>query len=70
MILTMALLEMRDLKDSEIIMKRIIRALPKELIQLKITKIYLQYRDLYDKKYISQAFGHVFINFYQMKENI
>ena len=61
MVLIMALLEMRDLKDSEIIMKRIIRALPKELLQHKITHIYLQYRNLYDKKYIIDAFGHVFL---------
>lgn len=63
MILTMALLEMRDLKESEIVMKRIVRALPKELIELKITQIYLQYRSLYNKNYISEAFGHVFFFF-------
>lgn len=62
MVLIMALLEMRDLKDSEIIMKRIIRALPKELLQHKITHIYLQHRSLYDKKYIIDAFGHVIRN--------
>ena len=60
MILIMGLLETRDLKDSDIIMKRIVRSLPKELIEQKITHIYMQYRKLYDKKYIIQAFGHVF----------
>jgi len=64
MVLIMALLEMRDLKDSEIIMKRIVRALPKELLEQKITHIYLQYKSIYNKKYIIQAFGHVvFIKF-------
>ena len=63
MILIMALLEMRDLKDSEIIMKRIVRSLPKELLEHKLTHIYLQYRSLYDKKYIIEAFGHFFFFF-------
>lgn len=64
LILIMALLEMRDLKDSEIIMKRIIIALPKELVEHKFTNIYLQYRNLYDKNYIIQAFGHVTLVFF------
>lgn len=59
MTLIMALLEMREIKDSTLIMKRINRALPKELLILKITKIYLQYRALYNKDYIIEAFNNV-----------
>ena len=60
MVLVMALLEMRNMKESDLVMKKIMQALPLETLEAKMLEIYRDFKEVYSKQYVMAAFGNVF----------
>ena len=57
LILINSLLEMRS---SDVIIKRIMRTLPLEILQKNMVKVFRKYKKTYKNNYSMQAFKHVF----------
>ena len=60
MILLNSLLEMRDIRKSDVIIKRIIRAIHVEDLERLMTQVYRAHKKLYPSKELRmESFGHV-----------
>ena len=58
MVLIMGLLEMRNMKESDLIMKKITQVIPREVLDSKILEIYQNFKKIYSKEYVMAAFGN------------
>ena len=70
MMVVLGLLEMRNLKESDLVMKKIIQALPIETLEDHMLRIYKNFRKTHSKQYVMAAFGNVsyFLGFFQISK--
>jgi hypothetical protein len=59
LVLILSLIEMRELSDSNPIIKRIMRNLPMNLLQRHMVKCYKKYQLIYKDEYVMEVFNHV-----------
>lgn len=58
LVLVQGLLEMRNMRESDIIIKKITQALPRDVLELKLLEIYENFKKAYSKQYILAAFNN------------
>ena len=63
MILVLSLLEKRHIEKNDIILDRIQSSLSKDILEQKMTLIYMNIKKLYQKEYVIDCFLHVIKNF-------
>jgi hypothetical protein len=59
LILVLSLLEMREIKGKNSIIKRIMRNLPINVLERHMCKVFKKFHDIYDVQYLMDAFGHL-----------
>ena len=58
LVLVMGLLEMRNVKESDLIMKKITQAIPREVLEEGMLQLYQNFYKIYSKQYVMAAFGN------------
>lgn len=58
LVLVQGLLEMRNMREADLIIKKITQALPREVLELKLLEIYENFKEAYSKQYILAAFNN------------